>query len=139
MSHLPLDCSVVNYLMLLMSHMHRVCANIGNHKSCIAIAIHCIIIVLVVSILITPSAVGIPTAGQAYSLNCSLYFTGVVTYQWFKGQGSNRSRRINTSQLQFSSLRASDAGLYTCQAMVIQNDVEIEETATVIVSRKCFI
>ena len=115
----------LNYLMLLMSHMHRVCANIGNHKSCIAIAIHCIIIVLVVSILITPSAVGIPTAGQAYSLNCS--------------QGSNRSRRTNTSQLQFSSLRASDAGLYTCQAMVIQNDVEIEETATVIVSRKCFI
>jgi hypothetical protein len=93
-------------------------------------------------VLINPSPVGIPTAGQAYSLNCSI-ITGVadtVTFQWFKGQGSNRTQLTNTSQLQFSSLRASDAGLYTCQTTVIQNStsVEIEETAaTVIVSRKC--
>ena len=95
---------------------------------------------LVVSIVITRSAVGAPTAGQAYSLNCSLAGindTYTVNYQWFKGKDSNGTQLSNTSQLQFSSLRASDAGLYTCRAMV--NSVEIEETTNVTVSRKCFI
>ena len=41
----------------------------------------------------------------------------------------------NTSQLQFSSLRASDARLYTCRATV--RNVTIEETTSVTVSRKC--
>ena len=88
--------------------------------------------------MITPSAVGILTAGQTYSLNCSLELTGTtntVTYWWFKGSASNGAQLINTSQLQFSSVRASDAGLYTCQATV--GSVAIEETTTVTVSRKC--
>ena len=93
---------------------------------------------------ITPTSVVTLTAGQSYSLNCS--FTGilndtalVVTYQWFKGLPSNGVQLTSTSQLQFSSLRASDAGLYTYRATV--NSVEIEETAnvTVTITRKCII
>jgi hypothetical protein len=90
---------------------------------------------------ITPTSggTGTPTAGQAYSLNCSL--TGItdasVTYQWFKGLASNGTQVANISQLQFSPLRASDAGPYTCRATL--NSVEIEETATVTTNRKCII
>ena len=98
-----------------------------------------IIVALVVHTVITPTSGGTPTVGQAYSLNCAL--TGindtalVVTYQWFKGLASNGTQLINTHQLQFSSLRASDTGLYTCQATL--DSVEIEETATVTITRKC--
>jgi hypothetical protein len=96
-----------------------------------------LIVALIVDTVITPTSVDTPTAGQAYSLNCSL--TGIidtmVTYQWFKGSASNGTQLTNTNQqLQFSSLRASDAGLYTCRATV--NSVQIEETATVTISRK---
>ena len=89
-------------------------------------------------LVITPISVGTLTTGQTYSLN--RYLTGItvtMTYQWFKGLASNGAQLTNTSQLQFSSLRASDAGLYTCRATV--NSVEIEETATVTITRKCFI
>ena len=87
--------------------------------------------------MITPTSVGTLITGQTYSMNCSL--TGisdtVVTYQWFKGLPSNGTQLTNTSQLQFSSLRASDAGLYTCQATL--NSVHIEKTTTVTITRKC--
>ena len=74
------------------------------------------IIIGSVCIVITPTSVGTPTAGQAYSLNCSLTeINDTVTYQWFKGlPSSNGTQLTNTSHLQFSPLRASDAGLYTC-------------------------
>ena len=88
--------------------------------------------------MITPSAVGNPTAGQTYSLNCSLTETTVTdigTYQWFKGPASSGMKLTNTSQLQFSSLRASDAGIYTCRATV--GSMTIEEITTVTVSCKC--
>ena len=86
--------------------------------------------------MIIPTSVGTPTAGQAYSLNCYLTeVTGMVTYQWFKGLASNETQVTNTHQLEFSSLRASDAGLYTCRATL--DSVEIEETTTVTITRKC--
>ena len=85
---------------------------------------------------------GIPTAGQAYSLNYCLtgitvIVTDTVSYQWFKGQDSYGTHLTNTSELQFSSLRASDAGSYTCWAMV--RSVEMEGTTTMSVNRKCSI
>ena len=86
--------------------------------------------------MIIPTSIGTPTAGQAYSLNC--YLTGItvtVTYQWFKGLASNETQLTNTHQFQFSSLRASDAGLYTCRATL--NSHKIEETTTVTITRKC--
>jgi hypothetical protein len=86
---------------------------------------------------ITPTSIA-TTAGQAYSLNCSL--TGItdvsVTYQWFKGLASNGTQVAITHQLQFSSLRASDAGFYTCRATLNSTSVEIEKTATVTINRK---
>ena len=80
-------------------------------------------------LVITPTSVGTLTAGQAYSLNC--FLTGIndtaVTYQWFKGLPSNGAQLTNTHQLQFSSLRASDTGLYTCRATL--NSVKIEKNS----------
>ena len=75
---------------------------------------------------------GTSTAGQTYSLDCSLTgTTDTVTYQWSHRNGTQLT---NVSQLEFSSLRASDAGLYTCRATV--GGVAVVETATVNVSRK---
>ena len=75
---------------------------------------------------------GTSTAGQTYSLDCSL--TGAddtVTYQWLD---SNGTQLTNVSQLEFSLLRASDADLYTCRALV--GGVVVMETATVNVNCK---
>ena len=60
------------------------------------------------------TSTGTTTVGQAFSLNCSLgRANDPVTYQWFD---SNETQLTNDSQLQFSPLRPSDAGLYTCRA-----------------------
>ena len=81
------------------------------------------------SVVINPSAAGTPTAGEIYSLDCSLaVMTDPATYQWFDSNGTQLS---NTSLIQFSPLLASHAGLYTCRATV--GSVMVEETITVIV------
>ena len=96
------------------------------------------------SIIITPS--GSPTAGQSYSLECSISGTSdSATFQWLDGPTDNRtqltsdgSRTVDStssvSQLQFSPLRASHGGQYTCQATVV--GVTVEGTATVEINRK---
>ena len=85
-----------------------------------------------VNVVITPSAAGTPTAGETYSLDCSVSGTSSsATYQWFDNNGTHLA---NTSQLQFSPLRASDAGVYTCRATV--EGVVLEGSATVNVNRK---
>ena len=75
--------------------------------------------------MVTPT--GTPTAGETFSLNCSV--SGIddpATYQWFD---SNGTQLTNTSELQFSPLRASEGGDYTCRAVV--RGVVLEETTTV--------
>ena len=75
---------------------------------------------------------GTPTAGQIYSLSCSLaVMTDPVSYQWLN---SNGTQLTNTNQIQFSPLRASDAGTYMCRATV--GDVMAENIATVTITRK---
>ena len=87
--------------------------------------------------MITPSAIDILTAGEAFSLNCSVSgITDPVTYQWFEGPASNGIQLSNVSQLEFSPLRVSHAGLYTCQATV--GGMIVERTTTVNVNRKYF-
>ena len=84
------------------------------------------------SVMITPSAAGTPTAGQTYSLSCSLTpTTDPVTYQWFDSNGTQLS---NTSQLQFSPLLASHAGLYRCRAT--EGSVMAEGSTTVTINCK---
>lgn len=87
------------------------------------------------SIAITPSAVGTPTAGDTYSLNCSISgTTNPAIYNWF---ASNGAKLTNISQLLFSSLMTSDAGLYTCRATV--GRVVVEKTFAVNINRKCML
>ena len=77
------------------------------------------IFLVLYSIIIISSAIGIPTVGDMNSLDC--YVSGATNpanYQWFKGTISSGIHFTNVSQLQFSSLLASHAGLYTCQAII---------------------
>ena len=61
--------------------------------------------------------------GQSdYSLICNVIGAEnpTVTYQWTKNNGTQIQIQVgaNSNTLSFSSLRLSDAGLYTCQATV---------------------
>ena len=99
-----------------------------------------------VSVIITSS--GPPTAGESYTMECSVSGTSdPVTFQWLEGPPDSRtplisdgSRTINSdsslSQLQFSTLRASHGGIYTCQATV--RGVVVEGNTIVEVIRKYF-
>ena len=99
---------------------------------------------ILASVVITPS--DSPMAGQTYSLECSVSGTrDSATFQWLEGPTDNRtqlttdgSRTINStssvSQLQFSPLRASHGGQYTCQATVM--GVVLERSANVVVDGK---
>ena len=83
--------------------------------------------------MITP--IDSPTPGETFSLDCSLNgATNPVTYQWFEGPASSGVQLTNVSQLQFSPLLVSHAGLYTCQ--VTMGDLVMEETSTVTVNRE---
>jgi hypothetical protein len=85
------------------------------------------LLLLTVNLVATVTTTGTPTAGETFSLDCSVSGIGdAVTYQWFD---SNGTQLTNTSQLQFSRLRASEGGVYTCRATV--RGVVVEETTTV--------
>ena len=98
----------------------------------------------IVNVVITSS--GSPTAGQSYSLECSVSGTSdSTTFQWLEGPTDNKtqltidgSRTVSSTssviQLQFSPLRASHGGPYTCRATVV--GVAVEGTATVVVNGK---
>jgi hypothetical protein len=80
-----------------------------------------------VNLVATVTSTGTPTAGETFSLDCSV--SGIddpVTYQWFDNNGTQLT---NTSQLRFSPLRVSEGGDYTCRATV--RGVVVEETTTV--------
>ena len=80
-----------------------------------------------VHVVITPT--GTPTAGDTFSLDCSVTrMDDSAIYQWFD---SNGTQLVNISQLQFSPLRASEGGAYTCRATV--RGVVAEGTATITV------
>jgi hypothetical protein len=82
---------------------------------------------LAVNLVATVTPIGTPTAGETFSLDCSVSgIDDTATYQWFDSDGTQLT---NTSELQFSPLRASEGGVYTCQATV--RGVVVEETTTV--------
>ena len=99
------------------------------------------------SIIVRATSSGSPTAGEHFSLECSLSGTSdSATFQWLKGPADNTtqltsdgSTAINStssvSQLLFSPLRASHGGLYTCQASVV-GVATLEGSTNVQVNRK---
>ena len=100
-----------------------------------------------VSISVLATSSGSPTAGEPFSLECSLSGTSdSTTFQWLKGPADNMSQltsddttAINStssvSQLLFSPLRASHGGLYTCQATIV-GGATFEGSTTLQVNRK---
>ena len=97
-----------------------------------------------VSVSVTTIPSGSPTAGETYSLECSATVSGssdVPSYQWLVGPSDNRqplnggsSITINSNMVQFSTLRTSHGGIYTCQVTV--GDLVAETTSTVEIGRK---
>ena len=101
---------------------------------------------MIVSVNVEITSFASPTAGETFSLDCSLRLNGTsnnATFLWLKGSENNRthltsdvSRIINSnlsaSQLQFSPLKVSHGGLYTCQAVVV--GIVVEDTTTVTVN-----
>ena len=100
-----------------------------------------------VSVTITPS--GSPTAGETYSLQCSATVSGtsdtpVLSYQWLVGPSDNRqplnndsSITVNSNSVQFSSLRTSHGGMYTCRVTV--GGLVMEGSSMVVIRRKLFL
>ena len=102
--------------------------------------------VVSISVAITPS--GSPMAGETYSLECSCSVNGTSdtpSYQWLVGPPDNRTllnsdgpwtiySNSTSSMLQFTTLRATDGGEYTCQVSV--GGALAETTNTMEISRK---
>ena len=95
------------------------------------------------NVTITPSSS--PTVGETYSLECSATVSGisdVLSYQWLVGPPDNRqplsndsSMTVNSNSVQFSTLRTSYGGIYTCQVTV--GGLMTEISMTVEIERKC--
>ena len=89
----------------------------------------------IVDILVTITPGGDNTAGQTYSLDCTVIgTTDPATYQWLDNNGTQLT---SSSQLEFSPLLASDAGTYTCQATV--GSVVVEGSNTLEINCKILI
>ena len=89
----------------------------------------------VVSIGVVITTNGTSTAGQTYSLDCSVIgTTDPATYQWLD---SNGTQLASSSQLEFSPLLASHAGTYTCRATV--GSVMVEGRNTLEINCKIFL
>ena len=96
-----------------------------------------------VSITVSPiTSSGTGTAGESYSLECTVTVTGSddqSTITWLMGPMNNMitSGVVTTgsmSTLTFNPLAASDAGTYTCR--VILGSVMDSESTTIIVQSK---
>ena len=85
--------------------------------------------------MITSESSSIPTAGDTYTLECSVSgAANRVIFEWFD---DNEILLSNVSLLQFSSLLASHAGTYTCQATV--EGVVVKKRMIVTISCKRYI
>ena len=73
-----------------------------------------------------------PTAGQNYTLTCSVSGASVTTYQWRKDGSVIQGE--TTEKLSFSPLRLSDAGQYTCEVTV--NSMTLTDDENVIIMSK---
>ena len=78
---------------------------------------------------ISPAS-GVPTAGQTYSLTCSVavvpHLVVEPSIQWFRQNGGVVSTSSGTSlPLSFNPLMTSDGDRYTCRASVDNTDVSM--------------
>ena len=106
-----------------------------------------LVFIVSISVEITPS--DSQTAGETFSLECSCSVNGTSdtpSYQWLVGPPNNRTLLISggslninsyttSSLLQFTTLRASDGGEYTCQ-VTVGGHVTERTTMIVEISRK---
>ena len=59
---------------------------------------------------------GVQTAGEVYTLTCTVTGGSTTTYRWFK---NDLTIPDQTSTLSFAPLRQTDSGNYSCQAFNI--------------------
>ena len=59
---------------------------------------------------------GVQTAGEVYTLTCTVTGGSATTYRWFK---NDLTIPDQTSTLSFAPLRQTDSGNYSCQAFNI--------------------
>ena len=102
------------------------------------------IIFLIIAPQITATVNGSPvitSLGEQQTLTCSITGAERVsvhtkTFHWTKSTGSRSQIQGNSSTLTFSTLRVSDAGEYTCRA-IIDSDIlsgSIEDTGVYTIS-----
>ena len=90
---------------------------------------------------------GVPTAGQPYSLTCSVETVpGLVvnsSIQWTSQDGSLLNTSSGSSlELSFNPLRTSNGSMYTCHASVHITDIDVfvsgEKSREIAVMSKSF-
>lgn len=82
------------------------------------------------------SSLATPVVGQRYTLTCSV--TGAegieitTTYRWIKTFQSHSIAQVGTNSeiLSFVALRLSDAGIYSCEAVVSFSLLRLNTTTT---------
>ena len=85
-----------------------------------------------ITVTVVVSGDGTPTAGQSYTLTCSVSGASVTTYQWRKDGSVIQGE--TTEMLSFSPLRLSDAGQYTCEVTV--NSMTLTDDKNVVIMSK---
>ena len=84
---------------------------------------------------------GISTAGQMYTLTCSVIVPGTPSIQWQYSNGSDVTTgdgiTVSAGVLTFNPLRTSHGGEYTCQATAETPSVVRTAMWNVTVQSKC--
>ena len=86
-----------------------------------------------ITVTVAVSGDGTLTAGQSYTLTCSVSGVDVTTYQWRKDGSVIQGE--TTEMLSFSPLRLSHAGQYTCEVTV--NSMTHTDDMGIYIRSKC--
>ena len=77
-----------------------------------------------------------PTAGERYSLTCTLFGAMTTTYQWMMNDAVLQEN--TTMMLSFSTFKLSDAGHYSCNVTVDDTVYKDDLNVTLKSMFKCF-
>lgn len=90
--------------------------------------------IIVPSLKVNITGVGVPLAGQRYSLTCNIIsgseglISSTITYKWTKDSSTEQT---GSNILEFSPLKLSDGGLYTCEIALNSSALMVNATTSV--------